>query len=93
MEKRYKPKDAQYHSNRILGQLYDKVETVNFKPQYEEPFDKRILRAYSLDDDILKTVRQLKSKYDRKCVRFWLTTKSDGIRNLVNLCALQAPRR
>jgi RNA-dependent RNA polymerase len=66
MEKRHKPKDAQYHSNRILGQLYDKVETVNFKPQYEEPFDKRILRAYSLDDDILKTARQLKGKYDRE---------------------------
>jgi RNA-dependent RNA polymerase len=66
MEKRYKPKDAQYHSNRILGQLYDKVETVNFKPQYEEPFDKRILRAYLLDDDILKTARQLKGKYDRE---------------------------
>lgn len=66
MEKRHKPKDAQYHSNKILGQLYDKVETVNFKPQYEEPFDKRILRAYALDDEILKTARQLKSKYDRE---------------------------
>jgi RNA-dependent RNA polymerase len=66
MEKRYKPKDAQYHSNRILGQLYDKVETVNFKAQYEEPFDKRILRAYALDDNILKTARQIKSKYDRE---------------------------
>lgn len=66
MEKRHKPKDAQYHSNKILGQLYDKVETVNFKPQYEEPFDKRILRAYSLDDDVLKTARQIKTKYDRE---------------------------
>ncbi|KAE9370524.1 RdRP-domain-containing protein [Stipitochalara longipes BDJ] len=64
MEKRHKPKDAQYHSHKILGQLYDKVETVNFKPQYEEPFDKRILRAYALDDSLLKTVRQIKSQYD-----------------------------
>jgi RNA-dependent RNA polymerase len=61
MEKRHKPKDAQYHSKKILGQLYDKVETVNFKPQYEEPFDKRILRAYALDDALLKTVRQIKT--------------------------------
>jgi RNA-dependent RNA polymerase len=66
MEKRHKPKDAQYHSNKILGQLYDKVETVNFKPQYEEPFDKRILRAYALDDDVLKAARQIKTKYDRE---------------------------
>ena len=64
MEKCHKPKDAQYHSQKILGQLYDKVETVNFKPQYEEPFDKRILRAYVLDDALLKTVRQIKSQYD-----------------------------
>jgi RNA-dependent RNA polymerase len=64
MEKRHKPKDAQYHSNKILGQLYDKVETVNFKPQYEEPFDKRILRAYVLDDATLKSARQLKTQYD-----------------------------
>lgn len=64
MEKKFKPKDATYHSNKILGQLYDKVETVNFVPQYEENFDKRILRAYSLDDAIMKKARQLKTKYD-----------------------------
>ncbi|KAH6716299.1 RNA dependent RNA polymerase-domain-containing protein [Leptodontidium sp. MPI-SDFR-AT-0119] len=64
MEKKYKPKEAQYHSDKILGLLYDKVETVNFSPQYEEPFDKRILRAYTLDDAILKAARQVKTKYD-----------------------------
>lgn len=64
MEKKHKPKEAQYHSTKILGQLYDKVEMVNFVPQYAEPFDKRILRAYALDDALLKTVRQVKSQYD-----------------------------
>lgn len=64
MEKKHKPKSATYHSTKILGQLYDKVETVDFKPQWEGPFDKRILRAYKLDDGVLKTARQIKSKYD-----------------------------
>jgi RNA-dependent RNA polymerase len=64
MEKRYKPKDATYHSEKILGQLYDKVESVDFIPQYQEPFDRRILRAYKLDDALLKSCRQIKSKYD-----------------------------
>ncbi|ESZ97230.1 hypothetical protein SBOR_2395 [Sclerotinia borealis F-4128] len=64
MEKVHKPKSQQYHSSKILGQLYDKVESVQFVPQYEEPFDKRILRAYQLDDAILKAARQAKSKYD-----------------------------
>ena len=61
MEKRYKPS---YHSQNILGQLYDKVESVDFVPQWTEPFDKRILRAYKLDDSTLKAARQVKTEYD-----------------------------
>lgn len=64
MEKRFAPKDRVYHSNKILGQLYDKVESVDFKPNYESPFDKRILRAYKLDDALLKKVRKIKTQYD-----------------------------
>ncbi|CAL3968152.1 unnamed protein product [Diplocarpon coronariae] len=64
MEKKYKPQSQQYHSDKVLGQLYDKVQMVDFVPQYEGPFDKRILRAYKLDDALLKSARQVKSKYD-----------------------------
>jgi RNA-dependent RNA polymerase len=64
MEKKHKRDDQKYKSTKILGQLYDKVESVNFIPQYEKPFDKRILRAYPLEDSMLKTVRQTKSQYD-----------------------------
>jgi RNA-dependent RNA polymerase len=61
MEKRHHPS---YHSEKVLGQLYDKVESVDFVPQWREPFDKRILRAYKLDDGTLKAARQVKSEYD-----------------------------
>lgn len=64
MEKKHKSKDQIYHSDKILGQLYDKVETVNFIPQWQEPFDKRILQAYELDDAVLKSARQVKTQYD-----------------------------
>ncbi|KAM0150531.1 hypothetical protein ACHAQE_008439 [Botrytis cinerea] len=64
MEKIHQPASKQYHSQKILGQLYDKVESVDFVPQYEEPFDKRILRAYELDNATLKAARQTKTKYD-----------------------------
>jgi RNA-dependent RNA polymerase len=64
MEKRHKPKDTIYQSGKILGKLFDKVETVNFQPQYNQPFDKRILQAYTLDNAMLKSARQIKSKYD-----------------------------
>ncbi|RDW77432.1 RNA-dependent RNA polymerase [Coleophoma cylindrospora] len=64
MEKKHKPKDKIYHSQKVLGQLYDRVERVEFFPQYEEPFDKRILRAFKLEDQLLKSARQVKSQYD-----------------------------
>jgi RNA-dependent RNA polymerase len=64
MEKRYKPKAATYHSEKVLGQLYDKVESVDFLPQWDKPFDKRILRAYKPDDTLLKSARQIKTQYD-----------------------------
>jgi RNA-dependent RNA polymerase len=61
MEKKHKPS---YQSDKILGKLYDRVQTVHFVPQWEEPFDRRILRAYKLDNIILKAARQVKSEYD-----------------------------
>ncbi|KAB8290497.1 hypothetical protein EYC80_010927 [Monilinia laxa] len=64
MEKFHKPQSKQYHSSKILGQLYDRVESVHFVPQWEQPFDKRILRAYTLDNAVLKAARQTKAKYD-----------------------------
>ncbi|KAL3420212.1 RNA-dependent RNA polymerase 1 [Phlyctema vagabunda] len=64
MEKKNKSKNKIYHSEAILGQLYDKVESVGFEPQYGVPFDRRILRAYKPENSILKAARQVKSQYD-----------------------------
>ena len=61
MEKRHQPS---FHSDKILGQLYDKVDSVDFIPRWEQPFDRRILQAYRLDDNTLKAARQVKSEYD-----------------------------
>lgn len=63
MEKRHK-ESSTYHSVKILGQLYDKIETVGFVPEYTTPFDNRILEAYKLDGTILSSARDLKSQYD-----------------------------
>jgi hypothetical protein len=64
MEKKYKAKDQIYNSGKILGQLYDQVESVDFVPHYESPFDKRILGAYEKDNALLKKARIIKTKYD-----------------------------
>lgn len=60
MEKRGK----RYTSRKVLGQLYDKVHHVNFRPNYAMPFDDRILKRYQLDSGLLKKVRGIKSQYD-----------------------------
>ncbi|KAI0997746.1 RNA-dependent RNA polymerase 1 [Podosphaera aphanis] len=64
MERNHKPKEFQYHSNKVLGKLYDRVERVNFVTQWEMPFDQRILQAYDLNSDILKVARNIKTQYD-----------------------------
>ncbi|RDL36081.1 RNA-dependent RNA polymerase [Venustampulla echinocandica] len=64
MDKGYRRKDTIYESQKILGQLFNKVESVDFVPQWNMPFDRRILSAYKLEDSILKSARQIKSKYD-----------------------------
>ncbi|KAI1747477.1 RNA dependent RNA polymerase-domain-containing protein [Xylaria castorea] len=54
-----------YHSNTILGQLYDVVRKVEFHPNYNGPFDERILRRFALADDVLGKARIIKRQHDR----------------------------
>lgn len=78
MERRHRPrlwphfmekaKDRTYHSKKILGQMYDHVSLVDFKPFYENAFDERILKAYKLDDEryssLLQQAAEIKPSYD-----------------------------
>ena len=64
MEKKHKPAEAIYKSQKILGQLYDMVETITFSPRIETPFDARILSAYNLEEDILQKAKEIKAEYD-----------------------------
>lgn len=65
---------AQYRSAEPLGQIYDKVQTVDFQPAYDRPFDARILNRYKPDKDMLRKARKLKSLYD-KAVRRLMAQK------------------
>lgn len=57
-----------YHSTSALGQLYDmadgKYDAFDVKEEYRLPFDRRILKRFKLDNDMLKVARRLKSQYD-----------------------------
>jgi len=59
---------ATYHSTSALGQLYDmadgRYDAFDVKEEYKSPFDKRILKRFKLDNDMLKAARRLKSQYD-----------------------------
>lgn len=63
MEKK-KPLEQTYHSRKVLGQLYDQVERVDFVPAFTAPFDSRILEAYELGEEILHNAYEVKVDYD-----------------------------
>ncbi|KAI5922317.1 RNA dependent RNA polymerase-domain-containing protein [Camillea tinctor] len=54
-----------YHSNKVLGQLYDLTTPVDFRPQYEGTFDERILRRYELSEEMLRKARIIKRAHDK----------------------------
>lgn len=64
MEKDHKPKEQIYVSKKVLGQLYDQVERVDFVPVFDSPFDKRILDAYELEPKTIEDAGELKKQYD-----------------------------
>lgn len=59
-------KENTYISRKVLGQLYDQVERIDFLPNFSAPFDKRILRAYEKDvlNEHLASAREIKKDYD-----------------------------
>ncbi|KAL4922233.1 RNA dependent RNA polymerase-domain-containing protein [Aspergillus aurantiobrunneus] len=64
MEKN-KPEHCRYHSEKVLGQLYDAVERIDFVPNLEINFDKRILDSQvEVPDDLHEFARELKDEYD-----------------------------
>ncbi|MCJ1355792.1 MAG: hypothetical protein MMC33_005784 [Icmadophila ericetorum] len=69
MEKKHKAKEQVYVSKKVLGQLYDQVELVDFVPEYSAPFDKRILQAYDVGDQLLSDATEVKMQYDAAMYR------------------------
>ena len=53
-----------YKSITVLGKLYDRVELVDFTPDYESSFSEKILAAYTLDEDLLHAAKDIKARYD-----------------------------
>lgn len=64
LEKVGKKQHQIYTSKKVLGQLYDQVERIDFVPAFTAPFDTRILQAYALDENILRSAREVKEEYD-----------------------------
>ncbi|EXJ61487.1 uncharacterized protein A1O5_11803 [Cladophialophora psammophila CBS 110553] len=61
-------KRNEYPSKKILGQLYDAVERVKFKPHWSGTFDRRIL-THAPAPEIMETVSNLKKSYDERMRR------------------------
>ena len=53
-----------YRSHKILGQLFDAVKRIDFKPNYHANFDERILNAVPITEDHKNFMRSMKNEYD-----------------------------
>ncbi|KAA8912907.1 RNA dependent RNA polymerase-domain-containing protein [Sphaerosporella brunnea] len=58
-----------YISTKILGQLYDMVERVDFTPCYHLPPNEKIMTAFELSPGDLQEAMQLKNEYDAAVYR------------------------
>ena len=58
-----------YVSEKILGQLYDKVDKIDFQPVLTANFNRTILGAYRHDEETLIRARQIKTDYDTAMAR------------------------
>ncbi|KAF2030357.1 RdRP-domain-containing protein [Setomelanomma holmii] len=66
MEKKHLKEDKIYKSKKILGMLYDQVQLVDFKPQWKNPFDRRVLDGFNFDNETrnLEKAAEIKDSYD-----------------------------
>lgn len=64
LENKNRRPDKVQKSLTVLGQLYDMVQYEDFQPSLDQPFDQRILTAFTLDEDILECAANIKQEYD-----------------------------
>ena len=64
MDNTHQRKENTYISHKVLGQLYDQVERVDFVPLFTARFDNRILGAYVVDNQTLASAKEIKKDYD-----------------------------
>lgn len=53
-----------YKSTSALGQMYDRVQKVDFQPNFKLPFDQRLLCAFNLLEEVCHSAEKLKAQYD-----------------------------
>lgn len=55
-----------YRSRKALGQLYDRVahEDTGFQPQCNDTFDRRVIEKYTIGEEMLNKVKEIKAQYD-----------------------------
>ena len=61
-----------YKSCKVLGKMFDQVDRVDFTPDFDLPFDQRILTTCTTDNSILKAAAEMKIAYDQDMRRIML---------------------
>lgn len=64
LESKFRAKEKIYHSETVLGQMYDRVDRIDFHPLLHLQFDSRILNAHRPTSQHLLDATALKRQYD-----------------------------
>ncbi|UKZ47505.1 hypothetical protein TrVGV298_001724 [Trichoderma virens] len=82
-----------YKSKKALGAIYNRVikQSIQFRPDWENAFDQRILKRFQLDNAMLKDARIIKSQYDIAVRRILLQHKLETEFELYTSWAMSKP--
>jgi RNA-dependent RNA polymerase len=69
LRKKLQPERQFYRSKKVLGMLFDQVQLVDFMPQYDNKFDRKVLDFCIPEPSALAKAMEIKHEYDSELIR------------------------
>lgn len=69
LRNKFQPERKYYRSTKVLGMLFDQVQLVDFVPQYDNKFDRKVLDFCVPTSEALSKAKEIKFEYDSELRR------------------------
>lgn len=69
LRNKFQPERMFYRSKKVLGMLFDQVQLVDFMPQYDNVFDRKVLDFCELEPGAVAKAKEIKDEYDSELKR------------------------